>query len=218
MAVTPYKTLGESRSELRTRLGFASAGAAAGVIQSNLNSILAQAQVDLYWTHDWARLRRYEDKELGSGQYLIDYPDSCNPERIRSISINDGSVWGPGLKKGISPEMYTNQANTSRPYRWEPYEQIELFPKADQPYTVRIFFVKNLERYTQDGDHATIDHDLIFTVALGRAKAHYRQPDAQSYLDNANALLARLKGRSWGKDVFNPRDWADEPLAKPRVV
>lgn len=218
MAVTPYKTLGESRAELSRRLGFGATGAAAGVLQENLNSILRQAQVDLYWTHDWARLRGYTDVAIGADQYLIDYPDACNPERIKAISVLDGSVWSKPLDKGIPPQAYTNQDNTGRPYRWEPYEQIELYPKADQAYTARIFYVKNLGRYTDDGDRASLDHDLIFTVALGRAKAHYRHPDAQGYLDNGNALLSKLKGKSWGKDVFNPNDYADEPLAKPRVV
>jgi hypothetical protein len=219
MAAPLYKTLGELRQQLRTRLGFAAAGAAAGVIQANLDSILQEAQVLLYWTHDWARLRKYWDTTVGLNQYLIDYPDGCNPERIKAISVNRNDVWSPPLKKGISPQMYTTQDNTRDPYAWEPYEQIELYPKADQQYDVRIFGVRTLGRFTDTNDRSTIDDSMVFTVALGRAKAHYRHPDAGAYGEDANALLIRLKGKNWGKDVFNPNDFsACEPLARPVVV
>jgi hypothetical protein len=128
-------------------------------------------------------------------------------------------VWSPPLDKGITPQMYTHQSNTRRPYRWEPLEQIELFPKADKVYNVRIFYVKNLAQFTLDDDPATLDDSLIFAVALARAKAHYRHPDAKTYSDDANALLMKLKGKSWGQTRFNPNDYAyHEPLAKPQVV
>lgn len=214
----PNDTLETLRSRLRARLGFSGAGAAAGVNQENLDAILQQAQVSLYWTHDWARLRRYTDTTVGADQYLINYPANAHPERIKAISVQVGSVWSPPLKKGITPQHYTTQDNTSRPYRWEPYEQIELWPKADQVYNVRIFYIKTLDDFDANDDRSTIDSDLIFTVALGDAKAHYRQPDAKTYADRAEALLLKMKARSWGQTTFNPNDYADDPLPKPVVV
>lgn len=215
----PYETLGTLRSRLRTRLGFSAAGAAAGVNQELLNDFLRDGQVTLYWASDWARLRKYDTVTLGVGQYLIDYPVNANPERIKAISVLRTNVWSPPLRKGIDPEMYTNQDVRDAPHRWEPYEQIELFPKADQIYSVRIFYVKNLGRFTQDNDLATVDSDLIFKLAIARAKAHYRHPDAQAYVDEANNLLVKLKGKNWGKDVFAPHNYTEEdPLPKPVVV
>jgi hypothetical protein len=213
-----YKTLGELRSELRARLGYSAAGAAAGVNQEVLNNFLQQAQVVLYWTHDWARLRAYSDITIGLDQYLVDYPTNCNPERVKAISIEVNDVWTPPLPKGISPEHYTTQGMTSYPSRWEPYAQIEFWPKADQIYTGRVFYVRNLDPFTQDGHRATIDHDLIFTLALADGKGHYRQPDAANYKARAETLLTQLKAKNWGKTVFNPRDYAEDPIAKPRVV
>lgn len=217
----PYKTLGELRSELRARLGFSAAGAAAGVNQEIINSFLSTAQVKLYWTHDWARLRRYEDKTVGLNQYLIDYPATANPERIKAISIKDieSGVFTPPIKKGIPPQLYTTQANTTRPARWEPYDQIEFWPKADKVYTARIFFVKNLDAFTQDAHRTTVDDGNVFLVALADAKAHYRQPDAKQYVEQAEALLNRLKAKSWGQTTFNPYDYTEETvLPKPVVV
>lgn len=223
MAAPLYSTLGERRAKLSRRLGFGASGAAAGVIQEHLNDILRESQVLLYWTHDWARLRRYWDISIGLNQYLVDYPDGCNPERIKAVSLNTGTsaapVWSTPLKRGISASMYTTQASTAAPWRWEPYEQIEFFPKADKLYAGRVFGIKVLDDLTEDTHRFTIDDALVALVALGTAKGHYRQPDAKLHMDNAEALLVKLKAKSWGKDVFSPYDYVqDEPLAKPRVV
>jgi hypothetical protein len=213
-----YATLGELRAQLRGRLGFSAAGAAAGVNQEHLNSILQQAQVTLYWTHDWARMRKYADISIGVNQYLVDYPTDCNPERVRAISIYVNGIWTPPLPRGIAPQDYTTQDSTSYPRAWEPYAQIEFFPKSDAIYAGRVFYVKNLDAFTQDEDRATVDSDLVFTLALADGKGHYRQPDAPNYKARAEGLLTSLKAKNWGKTVFNPCDYGDNALAKPRVV
>ena len=214
-----YRTLGDLRSRLRTRLGYSSAGATAGVNQEILNSFLQGAQELLYWTHDWARLRRYTDTTVGLNQYLIDYPTTAHPDRIKAISVERNTVWSPALKHGITPQMYTTQSTASWPQRWEPYEQIELWPKADQVYPVRIFFVRTLLRFEEDDDRSTLDDALVFLHAMADAKGHYKHKDAAIYGEQRDALLARLKAKSWGKDVFNPYDFAEEEqLVKPVVV
>jgi len=212
------ESLGTLRSKLRARLGFSGVGAAAGVQQENLNVILQQAQRLLYEAHDWARLREYSEKTVGVNQHLIDYPVNANPDRIRAISVLRSGVWSPPLEKGIRPSDYTNQDQLQYPVKWEPYAQIELFPKSDAVYTLRIFYIRNLDRFTNDDDNSTIDSDLIFTVALGDAKAHYRHPDAKVFMDRADSLLMKLKGQSWGRDVFRPSEYVEEVIPKPVVV
>lgn len=213
-----YRTLGELRSDLRTGLGYSSAGAAAGVNQELLNQFLRNAQVLLYSTHDWARLRRYSTPSLGVGQYLLDYPTGSNPDRIRMISVNFGGVWQPPMKKGISPEHYTTQSNASFPRRWEPYDQIEFWPITDAVYSVRIFYIKALDPFTQDAHRATVDDGMIALLALANAKGHYRHPDAPNWAKQAEQLLISLKAKSWGQSTFNPSDYAEDPLPKPVVV
>lgn len=220
MSVTPYATLGVQRAKLQRRLGFGATGARAGVNTTLIDEFLSDAQKELYWAHDWVRLRRYETVSLGSGQTLIDYPDDCNPERIKAISVLRGDVWSPPLPRGISPTMYTTQTSMpSWPQRWEPYEQIEIFPEADQAYSLRIFYIKNLSAFVANDDTSDIDGDLIFTLAAAAAKAHYRQPDAPLYLQKAEALRLQLKAKSWAKTKFNPNDgYMEEPLIMPVVV
>jgi hypothetical protein len=71
-----YRTLGELRSEMRAMLGAASfAGAAAGPNQTLIDAHLRNAQTLLYWTHDWAHLRRYELTTSGLQRDAARLPD-----------------------------------------------------------------------------------------------------------------------------------------------
>lgn len=217
-----YRTLGELRAELRAKLGAASAGAAAGPNGTLVDAHLRDAQTLLYWTHDWAHLRKYEVKTLGQHQHLIDYPASgngANPDRVRYVSVLRGGVWSLPLRKGITPSMYTYQQNFSWPQRWEPYAQIEVWPAADQEYSMRIFYLENLARFTEDADRASIDDTAISLVATATLKAHYRQPDAALAQKASDSLVMSLKAKSWGQDIFKPNDWTEsEPLVRPQTV
>lgn len=213
-----YRTLGELRAEMRAMVGAGASGAAAGVASTIIDTHLRNAQTLLYALHDWAHLRKYEIKALGQSQYLIDYPVTANPDRIRYISVLRGTVWSPPLKKGITPQMYTYQANPSWPQRWEPYDQIEIWPISDQAYSLRVFFIKALDRLTDDGDRFTIDDTTVSVIATSSLKAHYRQPDAPVAKSMADELIRRLKEKSWGQDIFKPDEWQEmEPMMRPQV-
>ncbi len=219
MTARAYRTLGDLRSELRSLLGFGASGAASGANQTLIDSHLRNAQTLLYNAHDWAHLRKYETLSLGSAQYLIDFPTTANPDRVSALSVYRGGVWSKPLDKGISPQLYTYQNNPSWPQRWEPYEQIQIWPLSDQAYSIRCFFINALLRFTQDGDRATIDDTLIMLIALWTTKAHYRQPDAAIHQKNGEALLTKLKSKSWGQSKFNPNDFTnDTPMVRPVVV
>lgn len=201
-------------------LGNAAAGSgSAGTNSTIVDTHLRNAQTLLYWTHDWAHLRGYDTDTLGQHQYQIDYPEDANPDRIKAISVYRGGVWSKPLEKGIPPSMFTYMDNYTWPQRWEPYEQIEFQSKADQAYDIRVFFIKAMDRLTQDGDRFVIDDTLVSIVAIGTLKAHYRQPDAKVHMDASDVLVRKLKTKSWGQDVFRPNDYANvEPLVRPQTV
>jgi hypothetical protein len=135
------------------------------------------------------------------------------------VSVLRGTVWSPPIKKGITPQMYTYQQNPSWPQRWEPYEQMEIWPITDQVYSLRIFFIKALDPFSADDDRASVDDSAISIVATSTLKAHYRQPDASVAKGMADELIRRLKEKSWGQDVFKQDDWAEmEPMMRPQTV
>lgn len=213
-----YRTLVELRAELRAKVGAGAMGSASGVNTTLIDSHLRDAQTVLYWSHDWAHLRRYEIKPIGQSETLIDYPTWANPDRVKWISVLRGTVWSPPLRRGITPQMYTYQQNPSWPQRWEPYAQIEIFPLTDQAYSLRIMAIASLAAFNVDTDRASLDDSAISIVATSTLKAHYRQPDAAVAKGIADELLRRLKEKSWGQDIFKAGDWAEmEPMMRPQV-
>ena len=218
-----FQTLGELRALLTQRLGFGSAGAAAGVISATIDNFLFNAQIQLYLQSDWKKLQYYADKTIGIGQYLIDYPTviggapaDANSERILKIAVKVNSLW-VDLREGINTEHYSYQDRNYYPQRYERYAQIELWPKADISYTVRVWYIRELGRFTQDGDRCTIDDDLIFLHALANAKAHYRQPDADIYTRQMQSILTQLKTKQFGNRSY--RRGADSELQiRPKVI
>lgn len=97
------------------------------------------------------------------------------------------------------------------------YAQLLVYPKADQAYQVRIWFVQDLGRFTNNGDAASLDDEMILLHALANAKAHYRQPDAETYQGQLNAMLASLRGQSFTGAVYR-RDEVPPAEPRPQVV
>lgn len=213
-----YRTLGEIRADIQAMTGFGATGASAGVNLRVIDGFIRTAQSQLYWAGAHRVLQTYVDTTIGASQTLVDYPEELHPERITKISIKFSGVWSPALMRGIAPEHYTHQDNPGPPSRYEFYDQIEFWPESDAVYEVRIWGLKPLQRLTQDGDRTTIDSDLVQSVALGMAKAHYRQPDAQFYVDQASNILGSLKSSQWTGRVFNPRQAATQTMPKPQVL
>lgn len=212
-----YRTLEDLRAELRVRLGFGAAGGVPGVLQPLLNSFLRQAQAELYWNGTWAELRKRADLTIGVGQTLVNYPSDCNKQRIADLYVLVTNTWQP-VKEGIDKALYTTVATRNFPSFYERLDQLEFWPQADQTYTIRIWYYKELDRFTQDADRATINDDIVFSRALAIGKAHYRHPDAESANTIASAMFNGAKGGAWPRKVWKHEKEVDVPMAKPRTV
>lgn len=218
-----YRTLGELATELLARLGMGAMGASGGGNSTLIKSFLRNGQAQLYRMQEWKHLIDYQDKALGTSQNLIDYPadgemnggSSARDKRILKLERVVDGQYTP-LEEGIRTDDWNTMDTESYPCRYERYSQIMVYPKADQAYTVRVWFVADLGRFTEDNDRATLDDEMVFLHALANAKAHYRQPDAQTYQGQLNTLLASLRGQSFAK-VYR-RDDRPAPDAKPVVV
>lgn len=219
-----YRTLEALRTELLARLGMGGMGASGGANLTSIDSFLRNGQAQLYRMQDWKHLIDYQDKVLGTDQNLLDYPDSGvmsgasaeRDKRVLRVEYLYNGQWLE-LKEGITTEMWSTMETLSSPVRYERYSQLLFYPKADQSYTVRVWFVADLGRFTKNGDAATLDDDMIFLHALANAKAHYRQPDAQTYQGQLNTLLASLRGQSFGSNSVYRRGDSGSPERKPAV-
>jgi hypothetical protein len=174
---------------------------------------------------DWRFLTDYQDKPLGVSQNLIDYPDAgvmaargCRRDQriLRIEYLYNGQYLELG--EGISTDMWSTMDTPASPVRYERFAQILIYPKADQIYTVRCWFVGDLDRFTEDGDECTLDDEMVFLHALANAKAHYRQPDAPTYQGQLNTLLGALRGQSFGSNGVYRRGPTNPQMRKPLVV
>lgn len=213
-----YRTLDDLRAELLARIGMGGMGASGGANQVLFDSFLRNGQFQLYRLQDWKHLIWYEEKTLGVSQNELDYPVACmRDQRILKIETVYNGQWRE-LNEGIRTEDWNTMDVLSFPSLFERYQQILIYPKADQEYTIRIWYVSDLTRFTENGDRAMLDDEMIFLHALANAKAHYRQPDAQTYQGQLNTLLASLRGQSFNADGVYRRDTIPPAAQRPRVV
>jgi hypothetical protein len=212
-----YRTLGELRSILLARLGMGGQGAA-GTATAIADSLLSNGQSQIYWQQDWKHLIAYEDKTLGVGQNLLDYPDDCaESRRVLRVETVFGGQWRT-LQEGIQTEQWNNMDVRGYPFRYEAYAQFLMYPRADQTYTVRFWYVKDLDRFTQDADRATLDDEMVLLHALANGKAHYRHPDAPTYQGQLDALMARIRGQSFVKQGTYYQQPRGEIAQRPQVL
>lgn len=220
-----YRTLGELQAELLSRIGMGAMGASGGAAGTLTLSFLRNAQAQLYQMQDWKHLIDYKDADLGVEQNLLDYPSSgtmgtggCSRnKRVLKLARLVNGQWSD-LDEGITTEMWSTMDNLSWPARYERYAQLLFYPKANQVYTVKVWFVADLGRFTEQDDRASLDDEMIFLHALANAKAHYRHPDAGTYQGQLNTLLAGLRGQSFGANGVYRRDGKPAPEPRPAVV
>lgn len=200
-----YRTLGDLRGELMARLGMGAQGAS-GASQLLMNSFLRNGQAQLYRAQDWKHLTDYADRDLGVDQNLLDYPPSgtfnatvgcARDKRILKVETYYAGQWR-ALSEGIGTREWNFMDTKSWPARFERFAQMMVYPKADQIYQMRLWFVRDLGAFTADNDPATLDDDMILLHAIANGKAHYRHPDAAQYQGQLSQLMASLRGQSFG--------------------
>jgi len=213
-----YRTLGDLRGELLARLGMGGMGASGGAGGALMNSFLRNGQAQLYRANDWRHLVAYEDKQTGVGQNLYDYPAACaRDKRILRVETNISGQYIE-IAEGITTDMWSTMETQSQPARYERYGQLLIYPKSDAVYTLRVWFVADLGRFTQDTDVATLDDEMILLHAVTNAKAHYRQPDQALYQGQLTSLLASLRGQSFGSNGVYRRGDTQPVERKPALL
>lgn len=213
-----YRTLENLRAIVIARVGMGGMGASGGANQALFDSFLSNGQFQLYMLQDWRHLIKYETKQLGVSQNQIDYPaDAARSQRILGIDTPYGGVWRD-LFEGITTDMWSTMETLSYPCRYERYEQVLIYPKADQIYDIRFRYVADLEPFTENSHRATIDDEMILLHAITMAKLHYRQPDAEAYKGQLDALVARLRGNSFSRNGVYRRSEPPAAERKPLVV
>ncbi len=228
----PTATLTSLRDRLMIRLGYAAQVANYPPGMSVLlDDFLQSAQVILYaqnpalhteriftWTLT-AGTRYYnitanDEQDAGANQCLKVLSDYKPPTWVGFQ--DDNAAWIP-MSEGINPTRYTNTTQ-GRPDSYEIRQGIEIFPAPDSStYKLRIKGHFGLLAFAIDADTTTLDAELVFTLALGNAKAHYGQRDAQSVLAQVTSYLKAINAGTHGTARYIPRFAPAPVLTRPQM-
>jgi hypothetical protein len=219
------RTLKQLRDDLMRRLGFgAQVNNPPPGMAELLNSFLIQAQAFLYRRYDVLRTERFYTWPLQAAVRFYDVDanaETCekrlDPRKVTWVGVIRDDQWLP-LICGIPPSLYSGN-QTGWPQRYEIRQCIEVWPTPDE--TSGSLVVKGhfgLEPFAADADKATIDDELIFALALANAKAHYRQPDANNYVAQMEAMMQNLVAGSHQTRRYIPGrdDRADYVYVRPK--
>lgn len=144
MALPVRRSLQHLRDEVRARCGFGTQVATAA--QTGLFAdFVREAESETYWEFDFRELLTETDFSTVADQVLYDWPDAVDPARAINVQVLYQDVWLPVRPRGIDwhHDTFAEQDQANFPLRYDDGPQIELWPKPDAVYTVRI------EHYTR---------------------------------------------------------------------
>jgi len=219
-------TLVSLRTRLMRRLGFsAQAASPPPGMAALLDDFLRSEQVRLYNRYPAVRKRRMFTWQLRQGVRFYDLSANrglctlkLDGRRIEWAGVSSGDdVWTP-IICGIPPEAYTSNLS-GIVQRYEVRQCIEVWPApSDDLWLLRIKGDVGLLPFAADSDRSTIDAEPLFLSALARAKAHYRQPDAEIAATDASALLSSYTAASHGTRRYIPGGQVPPNKTMPRRV
>lgn len=221
---TENETLAQLRRRLLIRLGYsAQADNPPPGMADLLNDFLLQSQRFLYRKYDALRTERFFTWTMEQGVRFYDLPDNdetctkqLDPYKLTWVGVEDVNGAWYNLSKGIPPEWYTSVNFQGLPVRYEIRQCIEVFPAPSaEGYKLRIKGHFGLTSFTEDDDKTTIDSELVFLWALANAKAHYGQPDATNYANQATAYLGALVSGAHQTARYVPGTRPAQPWTPP---
>ncbi len=222
-------TLKNLRDRVLIRLGFAAQldnpppGMAALVDEflSSAQVLLAQRLPELITErfYTWTMVAGTRFYTVSGDDAGVTVPDFIlDPLKITWIGIEDLNGAFYPLKEGIDPTLYATESKNGFPRRYELRQSLEVFPAPAAAYKLQVKGRPKNFVFTSDSDVATIDPELIFLLALGNAKSHYGQADAQIYFTQVTNHLGQIVAGSHGTKRYVPGATEVENAAQPSLI
>ena len=217
---TGYRTLLQLRTDLFADLGYAAIAANPPPgMAAYLNLKLRQAH-ELLW-HRFPALRtlRWYSWPLTAGERFYSLTGNAeqsvspvstkllDPYEIRAVEVQfDTTGYRQALIHGI-PSRIIDTTSSGRPSHYAVNQGIELWPAPTA--TEGMLLVQGRFKataFTADTDQSGIDDQMVYLLALANAKAHYRQPDANNYVQQMENLIDNLVAGTHATARYIPGD------------
>ncbi len=193
-----------------------------------IDDFLASAQRQLFQKNPMLETERFFSWNMVEGQRyygIADGDDGCSDTAIARpldkykvtwVGFEDlNNAWYP-MVKGINPVLYTRTNHLEGwPSNYEIRSCIEIWPAPSAAYTLWVRGSFGIMPFEADDDQTSINYELVFLFALGAAKLHYRQPDANGVLGMASSYLLDTKAGKHLTARYIPGTRNLVPLAPP---
>lgn len=198
-----------------------------------LNQMLIEAQTTIFdrLAKAGVRTERWFSWNLTAGERFYDLDaneegqgetPACtkllDPALITWVGYQRDSVIAP-LVAGIPPQLL-GYDRTGWPERYEIRQCIELYPAPAE--TAGQLLIKGHfqpSAFASDGDKTTIKSHVVYLLALANAKAHYKQPDAQSVMAQFEGELRSIVAGSHQTRSYVPGARGTGPVyVEPKPV
>jgi hypothetical protein len=232
--VLPYSTASELIERMLYRLGYAAvANDPPPGMSELLFEFLRDAQIQLskmpkfsvqmerFFSWTMAPGVRYYNLQSNTNDDTADCNLLLDPNRVTWVGFEDLNGAWYKLTKGIDPLMYTRaQISNGWPTNFEVRGCIEIFPAPQAAYTLWVKGQFGLAPFEHDSSdpQTTIDDEAVFLLALGMAKGHYGQRDAQSVMAQAKAYVQNLVAGSHQTGRYIPRSRPGGVLTPPHFL
>lgn len=199
------------------RMGFTTNGSQAPLNQDQFNEFIRAAAYAVYERCPWAATQRETRSTVGIDQRLLNYPTNASASNIVALAYWDAgrSCYVP-LRRGVIPLTLDDDPiqdvgepdtipGRGKPEIYEPKTQIEIWPRPDDTYEIKIDHTVHPE-LAADATVSIVDAELIVLWAM-----------ADAYDFQADQDLARI-ARAKFEERFRLLVGGQHPLAGTRVL
>lgn len=197
----------EIRRRLQARMGVVTGTAQAPLVQDQLNEFIRAAALEVYTVCQWARAQLEARVTVGIDQRFVDYPANATGGNIIAIGVWDSSSRYLQLRRAriqvqLDDEPLVDEGEPAsvsgrgQPQLYEPKTQIEIWPRPDQTYELKIDYTQNPELAT-DATVSVVDAESIILWAL-----------ADAYDFQGDLELAKVARDKYRHRIGQLRAWA----------
>jgi hypothetical protein len=185
-----YLSRQEIRRRVHARLGFVTNDAQAPQVLEQHNELIRAAALEVAQACPWVSTKREAFLDVEIDQRYLTYPTGCGPGSIIQLGVwDEGEGRYAALRRGVIPVELDDEplveegepasvSGRGRPILYEVRDQIELYPRADQAYEVKLDYVISLD-LAADDTVSNVDAEAVILASIAEVYA-FQQDVAQA--------------------------------------
>lgn len=214
-----YASRKEIRRRILARQGNQTSDAQAPLVLEQYNEFIRSAAMEVYTRCSWASSQRESVAEIGIDQRFVNYPTNATGGNIIQVAVWDAAASRYRMLRRSRIRIHqddepavetgepTSVSGRGMPTQYEPKAQIELWPRPDQAYRLKIDHTVN-PNIEKDEDVSVVDAECIILWAM-----------ADAFDFQGDTALAQVQRAKFEKRIGQLRAWAhtEETFTRGRL-